>query len=84
MTEAVVQAGGLHKRYGQTHALRGIDLTVAAGTVCGLLGPNGAGKTTVVRILTTLAVPDAGRALVAGYDVVRDPDQVRYRIGLAG
>ena len=84
MTEAAVQADGLHKRYGQTHALRGIDLTVAAGTVCGLLGPNGAGKTTVVRTLTTLAVPDAGRARVAGYDVVRDPDQVRYRIGLAG
>jgi ABC-2 type transport system ATP-binding protein len=84
MTDPAVQADGLHKRYGQTHALRGIDLTVAAGTVCGLLGPNGAGKTTVVRILTTLAVPDAGRARVAGYDVVRDPDQVRYRIGLAG
>jgi len=84
MTEPAVQTDGLHKRYGQTHALRGIDLTVAAGTVCGLLGPNGAGKTTVVRILTTLAVPDAGRARVAGYDVVRDPDQVRYRIGLAG
>jgi ABC-2 type transport system ATP-binding protein len=84
MTEVAVQADRLCKRYGQTHALRGIDLTVAAGTVCGLLGPNGAGKTTVVRILTTLAVPDAGRAQVAGYDVVRHPDQVRYRIGLAG
>jgi ABC-2 type transport system ATP-binding protein len=65
MTEAAVQADGLYKRYGQTHALRGIDLTVSVGTVCGLLGPNGAGKTTVVRILTTLAVPDAGRARVA-------------------
>ncbi len=84
MTGAAVQADGLYKRYGQTHALRGIDLTVTAGTVCGLLGPNGAGKTTVVRVLTTLAVPDAGRAQVAGYDVVRHPDQVRYRIGLAG
>src|SRR6266487_2142088 len=84
MTGAAVQADGLYKRYGQTHALRGIDLTVTAGTVCGLLGPNGAGKTTVVRVLTTLAVPDAGRATVAGYDVVRHPDQVRYRIGLAG
>src|SRR5262249_42601710 len=49
MTGAVVQVDGVHKRYGQTHALRGIDLSVAAGTVCGLLGPNGAGKTTVVR-----------------------------------
>ncbi len=84
MADVAVQADGLYKRFGQTHALRGIDLTVAAGTVCGLLGPNGAGKTTVVRILTTLAVPDAGRARVAGHDVVRHPDQVRYRIGLAG
>src|SRR5436190_1642396 len=84
MADVAVQADGLYKRFGQTHALRGIDLTVAAGTVCGLLGPNGAGKTTVVRILTTLAVPDAGRARVAGHDVVRHPDQVRSRIGLAG
>jgi ABC-2 type transport system ATP-binding protein len=84
MTGAAVQVDGVHKRYGQTHALRGIDLSVAAGTVCGLLGPNGAGKTTVVRILATLALPDAGQARVAGYDVVRRPDQVRYLIGLAG
>jgi ABC-2 type transport system ATP-binding protein len=84
MTGAAVQVDGVHKRYGQTHALRGIDLSVAAGTVCGLLGPNGAGKTTVVRILATLALPDAGQARVVGYDVVRRPDQVRYLIGLAG
>src|SRR2546429_261935 len=65
MADVAVQADGLYKRFGQTHALRGIDLTVAAGTVCGLLGPNGAGKTTAVRILTTLALPDAGRARAA-------------------
>jgi ABC-2 type transport system ATP-binding protein len=64
--------------------LRGIDLTVARGAICGLLGPNGAGKTTTVRILTTLLKPDAGQARVAGFDVVRDAAQVRYRIGLAG
>ena len=81
--EAVV-AEGLQKRFGQTWALRGIDLAVRRGTVCGLLGPNGAGKTTAVRILTTLLRPDAGHARVAGYDVVRDAEQVRYRIGLAG
>ncbi len=52
--------------------------------MCGLLGPNGAGKTTVVRILATLVHPDAGQARVGGYDVVRDADRVRYRIGLAG
>ncbi len=83
-TDTAVQASGLHKRYGATHALNGIDLAVPAGTVSGLLGPNGAGKTTAVRILTTLARPDAGEATVAGYDVVREADQVRYRIGLAG
>ena len=81
---AAVVARGLQKRYGQTWALRGVDLVVERGTVCGLLGPNGAGKTTTVRILTTLLRPDAGSARVAGCDVVRDAEQVRYRIGLAG
>jgi ABC-2 type transport system ATP-binding protein len=57
---------------------------VRAGTVCALLGPNGAGKTTMVRILTTLLRPDAGRVWVAGYDVARDKEPVRARIGLAG
>jgi ABC-2 type transport system ATP-binding protein len=75
---------GLHKHYGKTHALRGLDLTVPAGTVCGLLGPNGAGKTTAVRVLATLAAPNAGRAVVAGHDVVRAPDEVRRRIGFTG
>jgi ABC-2 type transport system ATP-binding protein len=79
-----VVARGLRKRFGSTEALRGIDLTVPAGTICGLLGPNGAGKTTVVRILATLLRPDAGEARVAGYDVVREADRVRYHIGLAG
>ncbi len=64
--DIAVWAEGLRKRFGQTHALRGIDLEVRGGTVCGLLGPNGAGKTTVVRILATLTVPDAGAAWVAG------------------
>jgi ABC-2 type transport system ATP-binding protein len=79
-----VQAEGLRKRYGQTEALQGVDLNVERGTILGLLGPNGAGKTTTVRILTTLLKPDGGQARVAGYDVVRDAEQVRYRIGLAG
>jgi len=79
-----VQAEGLRKRYGQTEALRGVDLNVERGTILGLLGPNGAGKTTTVRILTTLLKPDGGQARVAGYDVVREAEQVRYRIGLAG
>jgi ABC-2 type transport system ATP-binding protein len=79
-----VCAAGLRKRYGPTAALDGLDLSVPTGTVYGLLGPNGAGKTTAVRILSTLLRFDAGRAEVAGFDVVRDPDKVRARIGLTG
>jgi ABC-2 type transport system ATP-binding protein len=74
----------VHKHYGRTHALSGLDLAVAAGTVFGLLGPNGAGKTTLVRILATLVRPDSGTVRVAGYDVMREPGKVRARIGLAG
>ncbi|HEX6527528.1 MAG TPA: ATP-binding cassette domain-containing protein [Streptosporangiaceae bacterium] len=75
---------GLTKSFGNVHALRGIDLAVPRGTVLGVLGPNGAGKTTAVRILTTLLEPDGGRALVEGYDVVRQAAAVRRSIGLAG
>jgi ABC-2 type transport system ATP-binding protein len=74
----------VHKHYGRTHALSGLDLSVATGTVFGLLGPNGAGKTTLVRILATLVKPDSGTVRVAGHDVMRDPAKVRARIGLAG
>ena len=89
-----VRARGLVKTYGRpstrgrgggvTTALDGVDLDVPEGTVLGLLGPNGAGKTTTVRILTTLLVPDAGEAQVAGVDVLRDPQEVRRRIGVSG
>ncbi|GAB3964252.1 ATP-binding cassette domain-containing protein [Plantactinospora veratri] len=79
-----IRTEGLRKRYGDRLALDGLDLHVPTGTVHGLLGPNGAGKTTAVRILATLLRFDAGRAEVAGYDVARQPDQVRYRIGLVG
>ncbi|MGC1284697.1 MAG: ATP-binding cassette domain-containing protein, partial [Streptosporangiaceae bacterium] len=82
MSDDVVVAEALRKRFKHTEALRGLDLTVAAGTVCGLLGPNGAGKTTAVRILATLTRPDSGQARVAGYDVVRDAARVRGLIGL--
>jgi oleandomycin transport system ATP-binding protein len=79
-----IQAQGLAKAYGATQALSSVDLEVQAGTVLGLLGPNGAGKTTTVRILATLLRPSAGQAQVAGYDVVRHPQQVRQQIGLTG
>ncbi|MGC4836479.1 ATP-binding cassette domain-containing protein [Micromonospora vinacea] len=84
MTTFEVVAEGLGKRYGPTRALDTFDLAVPAGTIHGLLGPNGAGKTTAVRILTTLLRFDTGRATVAGYDVLRQPDEVRARIGLTG
>jgi ABC-2 type transport system ATP-binding protein len=83
VTDLMIQAEGLQKRYGDTHALAGVSFDVPAGTILGLLGPNGAGKTTAVRILTTLAVPDAGSATVAGIDVVKRPNDVRRHIGVA-
>ena len=82
-TSPMIEAEGLAKHYGKTRALAGVGFAVPAGTILGLLGPNGAGKTTAVRILTTLGLPDAGRAAVAGIDVVKHPGQVRRHIGVA-
>src|SRR5439155_9378869 len=82
--ERAILVEGLKKRYGEVKAIDGVDLQVEPQTVFGLLGPNGAGKTTTVRILTTLLRPDAGRAIVAGYDVVREAEPLRHVIGLAG
>src|SRR3954465_5602889 len=79
-----VRVEGVTKRFGDTVALAGVDLSVPEGTVFGLLGPNGAGKTTLVRVLTTLLVPDGGHATVLGRDVVEDPDGGRTQIGLTG
>ena len=85
---SVIEAEGLVKIYrtrkSEVRALDGVDLTVEEGTVLGLLGPNGAGKTTAVRILATLLRPDGGRATVAGFDVVRQAQQLRHVIGLSG
>ncbi|MEO8511175.1 MAG: ATP-binding cassette domain-containing protein [Chloroflexota bacterium] len=83
-----ITAEGLVKIYktraGEVRALDGLDLVVDEGRVLGLLGPNGAGKTTTVRILATLLKPDAGRATVAGFDVVRQAQELRSVIGLSG
>jgi ABC-2 type transport system ATP-binding protein len=79
--EDAIVAEGLEKRYGSVRALAGVTFSVGAGEVFGLLGPNGAGKSTTVRVLTTLTRPDAGRAFVAGHDVVRAPNGVRRSIG---
>ncbi|MEU4061417.1 ATP-binding cassette domain-containing protein [Streptomyces wedmorensis] len=79
-----IYAEGLVKTFGDVRALDGVDLDVPEGTVLGLLGPNGAGKTTAVRVLTTLIRPDSGRAVVAGVDVLKHPNEVRRSIGLSG
>lgn len=77
-----IEADGLVKTYGKVKALGGLSFAVAQGTIFGLLGPNGAGKSTAVKILTTLTLPDAGTASVAGLDVAARPDEVRRTIGV--
>ena len=84
MGSSAVRVQGLWKRFGQQVAVAGVDLELPAGKFIGLVGPNGAGKTTLVRILSTLLAPDSGQATVAGYDVVRQPRQLRRVIGLTG
>jgi len=79
-----VQIAGLNKTFGDNHVLRGLDLTVPQGIVYALLGANGAGKTTTISILTTLLKPDSGQALVAGFEVVKQAEQVREAITVAG
>src|ERR1700730_7334909 len=79
-----IETEGLVKVFGETRAVDGIDLAVAAGTVYGVLGPNGAGKTTTIRMLATLLQPDAGWARVLGHDIVTDAAAVRAGVSLTG
>lgn len=83
-TDYAIIAKGLHKSYGKTEVLKGVNLKVKRGTMLALLGPNGAGKTTIVRILSTLLPFESGEAKVGGFDVVRQADSVREVIGLTG
>ncbi|HEY1016845.1 MAG TPA: ABC transporter ATP-binding protein [Herpetosiphonaceae bacterium] len=78
---ALVETRNLTQRYGAMTALDQLNLSIPAGAVYGFIGPNGAGKTTTMRILTTLLPPTEGDALVAGFSVRREPDQVRKVIG---
>jgi ABC-2 type transport system ATP-binding protein len=80
----IVEAQGITKAFGKTRAVQDVDLAVPQGAVLALLGPNGAGKTTTIRILTTLLKPDSGTITIAGHDVLREPNKVRTKIGLAG
>ena len=83
MNDYAVVAKGLERHFGEVKAVNGIDLALSKGEIYGFLGPNGAGKTTVIRMLTTLLLPTGGSAFVAGYDVLRNPQEVRLRIGAA-
>lgn len=84
MTHPIIEIKNLKKSFGKVAVLDGISLSVAKGTMLALLGPNGAGKTTTVRILSTLLKPDSGEVLVNGFDVVKNPNEVRHTIGLTG
>jgi ABC-2 type transport system ATP-binding protein len=81
-TRAAVRAAGLGKRYGDLLAVDDLDLAIAPGEFLGLLGPNGSGKTTTLHMLATLVRPSAGSATVAGFDIAREPVNVRASIGL--
>jgi ABC-2 type transport system ATP-binding protein len=77
-----IDVEGISKRFGQLLAVDNVSFTVQKGEIFGLLGPNGAGKSTLIRMLTTLVPPTSGTAMVAGYDIIHDPNAVRSSIGV--
>jgi ABC-2 type transport system ATP-binding protein len=83
-SENAILVKNLQKSFKEVKVLQGINFEVKKGTVLALLGPNGAGKTTTIRILSTLLLPDGGQAKIVGHDVVKNPDEVRSKIGLTG
>jgi ABC-2 type transport system ATP-binding protein len=83
MSDLAIEACGLVRKFGDNHAVDGVDLAIPRGEIYGFLGPNGAGKSTTVKVLCTLLAPSAGSATVAGHDVVKDAAEVRIRIGVA-
>src|SRR5215469_18037798 len=80
--EAAIRVEHIKKKYGDFEAVGGITFEVADGEIFGLLGPNGAGKSTLIRMMTTLTPATAGRAVIEGHDVAREPDAVRRVIGV--
>lgn len=84
MNRNAIEVSGLRKRFGRQQVLNGIDLNVPEGKIVALLGPNGAGKTTLINILSTLVKPDTGMVRVAGYDVIRNKEDVKQSISLTG
>ena len=77
-----IEVEHIYKRYGTFEAVKDVNFKVAEGEIFGLLGPNGAGKSTLIRMMTTLIPVTAGRAIVGGHDVAKDPDDVRRVIGV--
>ncbi|MEI9971903.1 MAG: ATP-binding cassette domain-containing protein [Ignavibacteriota bacterium] len=80
--EFAIEVGGISKRFGKLQAVDNVSFTVQKGEIFGLLGPNGAGKSTLIRMLTTLVPPSSGTAIVAGHDIIREPNAVRFAIGV--
>ena len=84
MTETMIEVTGLRRSFGKNEVLKGVDLRVQRGQIVALLGSNGAGKTTTVNICSTLLRPEGGEVRIAGFDVVKQADQVRRNISLTG